>query len=575
MDPAPHGALFEPQDLRNLAHGEPDNLLENQRHAKLVWKERDGTLKALARLRVDLLLQRVILLGGNKRDQRLAEREQRIKRADVLGLTRPLAMHALARPRRDAIEPSPLARFAPELTPRPKRAQEDLLDEVLGLLTSATKTERQLVEMPPVLIHEPLQRSFGGAVAHAIGIGTGRHRRHRTLRHRRFRVPTMQPATAVILRSRGLPTMSDHDRSDDITGHALAFFAFDIGFQVDLDTAEPLVAEATRRRVVRARRPAPVWFDYSPPPLQLVVGGNPVRIDETETAAAAEVLIYDFGCALLTYRMPLPDNVADLPGLGIALYEHADLEADARERVAAVLDAIRPAVERPNLADAVEDYAVFVVTAWGDRSPTEVVESCRELLARALEAERATLSEAQTRRTTEAMMSYAESDLAIIDWNAALLFDADPDDVISVLQHANIELLELRVLDQELDAILDHADETLAALTKSRFWPVFASGGMLRRFASVQTDAAVMFEGVNNAIKLLGNQYLARLYRLTATRLDLPAWQASVQRKLDATESLYQKMSDSTSTRRLEVLEWVIIILITISIVLPFTPWYH
>ena len=172
-------------------------------------------------------------------------------------------------------------------------------------------------------------------------------------------------------------------------------------------------------------------------------------------------------------------------------------------------------------------------------------------------------------------MSYSTDDLAIVDWNAALLFDPEPSDVIAVLQHANIELLELRVLDGELDSILDHADETLSEMINARLWPGFVSGKLLGRFATVQTDAAVMFEGVNNAIKLLGNQYLARFYRLTAQRLDLPAWQASVQRKLDATESLYAKMSDTTATRRLELLEWVIIILITVSIILPFTPWYH
>ncbi|MAY73508.1 MAG: hypothetical protein CMJ31_02075 [Phycisphaerae bacterium] len=360
-----------------------------------------------------------------------------------------------------------------------------------------------------------------------------------------------------------------------IEGHALVFFAFDIGFQVDLDAAEPLVREATRRRVVRARRPAPVWFDYSPPPLRLLVEGETVEVAGLQTDPAAEILIYDFGAALLTYRLPLPPDLAELPRLGTSLYSHAGLEADARLRVARVLDAIRPVVERPRLAEAVEDYAVFAITSWGDNSPPDILETHRAVIAQAIEAERVTLSKAQILRATDATMTYAESDLAVIDWNAAVLFDAEPDDVISVLQHANIELLELRVLDHELDAILDHADETLAALTSSRFWPAFASSGMLRRFASVQTDAAVMFEGVNNAIKLLGNQYLARLYRVAATRLDLPAWQASVQRKLEATESLYQKMSDSTSTKRLEVLEWVIIILITVSIVLPFTPWYH
>ncbi|MBZ0173030.1 MAG: hypothetical protein K8E66_11655, partial [Phycisphaerales bacterium] len=195
--------------------------------------------------------------------------------------------------------------------------------------------------------------------------------------------------------------------------------------------------------------------------------------------------------------------------------------------------------------------------------------------ANIIEAEGTALSDEQARRSTDGVMSYSTTDLAVVDWNAAVLFDADPDDVISVLQHANIELLELRVLDQELDSMLDHADETLGVLTRSRLWPTFASSAMLRRSASAQTDAAVMFEGVNNAIKLLGNQYLARLYRLAALRLDLPSWQASVQRKLGAADSLYEKMSDSTSTKRLEVLEWVIIALIAVSIVLPFTPWYH
>jgi hypothetical protein len=360
-----------------------------------------------------------------------------------------------------------------------------------------------------------------------------------------------------------------------IAGHALAFFAFDIGFQVDLDAAEPMVREATRQRVVRARRPSPVWFDYSPPPLRLVVEGDPVTVGDVSTEGSTEALVYDFGAALLTYRLPLPEALSGLPRLGTVLYEHAGLEADARQRAGQVLEAIRPAVERPRLAEASEDYAVFAITSWDGGNPSKLARAHRTEIAQAIEAERVQLSDEQVQRTTDAAMSYAETDLAIIDWNAAVLFDAQPEDVISVLQHANVELLELRILDQELDAILDHADETLASLTKSRLWPAFAPSGMLRRFASAQTDTAVMFEGVNNAIKLLGNQYLARLYRLAAARLDLPAWQASVQRKLDATESLYQKMSDSTSTKRLEVLEWVIIILIAVSIALPFTPWYH
>lgn len=360
-----------------------------------------------------------------------------------------------------------------------------------------------------------------------------------------------------------------------ISGHAYAFFGFDLGFQIDLDAAERLAGAATRHHLSRARRTAPAWFDYSPPPLRLAIEGAEIEIDGQPSAASAEVLIYDFGAALLTYRVPLPATLDELPRLSVALEDHEALRNDARQRMERVLETIRDAVERPALGSAIEDYVVFALTSWGNSSPAEILAEQRAVLAQAIEAERTPLAAEQIARSTDATLSYSESDLAILDWNGAILFDSEPDDVLTLLQHANLELLQLRILDQELDDILDHADEALAALNRARVWPTFASRRMMQRLATAQTDSAVRFEGVNNAIKLMGNQYLARFYRLAAARLDLQAWQSSVQRKLEATESLYDKMSDSVATHRLELLEWVIIVLIAVSIVLPFTPWYH
>ncbi|MEQ8318438.1 MAG: hypothetical protein RIE77_04385 [Phycisphaerales bacterium] len=364
-----------------------------------------------------------------------------------------------------------------------------------------------------------------------------------------------------------------------ISGWAWTMLAFDIGFQVDLDKAEPWVREATRRRVVRARRPAPVWFDYSPPPLMLVLSGSEIPVLDGEPAlttdASVELLLYDFGAALLTYKTPLPATLDRLPDLACALHDNTGLEADARAHLTRIMEAIGGAIERPNLSDAVEDYTAFSIEQWPeDASPEQLARDFRTDLAMALEAERQPVSDQQAERTLGGRIAYTDNDLAIIDWNAAVLFDREPQDVIAVLQHANVELLELRVLDQELDAILDHADETLNAIVKRRIWPGFATGRILGRVAAAHTDAAVMFEGVNNAIKLLGNQYLARLYRVAAGRLDLPAWHGSVHRKLEAVDNLYDKMEGVAGTRRLETLEWVIILLILISIILPFTPIY-
>jgi uncharacterized Rmd1/YagE family protein len=50
----------------------------------------------------------------------------------------------------------------------------------------------------------------------------------------------------------------------------------------------------------------------------------------------------------------------------------------------------------------------------------------------------------------------------------------------------------------------------------------------------------------------------------------LEEWDASILRKLQTLESIYGKMSDRASTRRMEVMEWIIIILIALSIGVSF-----
>jgi hypothetical protein len=97
------------------------------------------------------------------------------------------------------------------------------------------------------------------------------------------------------------------------------------------------------------------------------------------------------------------------------------------------------------------------------------------------------------------------------DWNASLLFDSEGDDTRKVLEFANVELLEMRYLAQKMDRALDQAHETLSkrAWNLPRMLGSFSAD--LRRVAELQIDNAILFEGVNNALKLLGDQYLARV----------------------------------------------------------------
>ncbi|NBV63625.1 MAG: hypothetical protein EBR71_03985 [Planctomycetes bacterium] len=80
-------------------------------------------------------------------------------------------------------------------------------------------------------------------------------------------------------------------------------------------------------------------------------------------------------------------------------------------------------------------------------------------------------------------------------------------------------------------------------------------------------DAALLYEELNNALKLLGDQFLARLYRAANRRMHLDEWERSTLRKLETLESIYEKLADEQAHRRAELLEWIIIALITAEII--------
>lgn len=356
-----------------------------------------------------------------------------------------------------------------------------------------------------------------------------------------------------------------------LVGVCHTVFCFDVGFQVDLDALERRLTEASRVRAMRVRRPSPAWFEYEPPPVGVTLSGEPVAVGAWTAEPAAECQVYDFGGVVLRYRIPFDGPPEQLVALGAALYDNEGLLADARARVERLRRDAGETIERPVLSQLSEDFVVYAVRDWGEGPPTEFVDRHAPSLARMLQAERGDLSPERVTQTLATRIGYTPGDLSIVDWNAALLFDPEPDDIIAVLTHANIELLEMRLLDGQLDRLLADAHGLMGHLTKrSTVWPGGSTGRNIQRFAELQMDSALLFEGVNNAIKLIGDQHLARVYTVASDRLNLPQWDTSVLRKLGVAESIYQKMSDTASTKRLEILEWIIILLILFSIIMPF-----
>ena len=225
----------------------------------------------------------------------------------------------------------------------------------------------------------------------------------------------------------------------------------------------------------------------------------------------------------------------------------------------------------PSLTSFVEDYAIVEVEVF--TVPHDVNDFCTRYahdIAQILRAKPQPLSSPEVADALAYRIAFRVDDVMIVDWNAALIVDREGDDVRAVLELANVELLEMRYLDRHMDDALDRSYE---ALTPRRGNTIFRLGGFgadRHRVARMQVDSAILFEGVNNALKLLGDQYLSRVYRLISQRCHLAEWDAGILRTLQTLESIYEKMSDQATNRRKEVLEWIL--LLTISIIPPFLP---
>jgi len=356
-------------------------------------------------------------------------------------------------------------------------------------------------------------------------------------------------------------------RIDD--GVCFVLFVYDIGFSVDLDAAERNVQAVKHRESIRRTRKAPHYFQFRPPPLRVSITAESVAISGHATDPSIDFVIYDFGAVTVIYRIPLVGPFDAVQQLGLELYDNEPLLIDSKRRVDELRHAIGPVVSKSHLADIIEDYFVFQITASTPTIDTQQALTRFALpFAQLLRAESAALSTQETEDSLACRIAFSTQDLMVIDWNAALLVGTDMDDVLAVLEFANVELLEMRFLDDQLDMALTEAYTQFSRRKWSWPWALRPMAAVLERVARLQLDGVILFEGVNNTLKLLGDPYLARVYRLAAQRLHLSDWDASILRKLETVESIYQKISDQQSALRMEVLEWIIILLIAVSIII-------
>ena len=153
--------------------------------------------------------------------------------------------------------------------------------------------------------------------------------------------------------------------------------------------------------------------------------------------------------------------------------------------------------------------------------PGRLLEEHAAWLAGLVRLEAEPLSGDEIQAALQSHISYSPRDLLLVAWSAAVLVDRDCEETLQAIEFANLQLLEYRYIDNLLDERLAAAYSTIHRTLQSwlPFWRTHSRP--LRQLGELRIDANNLFERTGNALKMVGDQYLARVYQIIATRFHL------------------------------------------------------
>lgn len=354
-----------------------------------------------------------------------------------------------------------------------------------------------------------------------------------------------------------------------------AFRIYDVADGIRLESCRQLFEKggaATRR--LKLVREGSEYIQLSNPPLLVELGARSLTLGGLAREVQVAARVFDFGCISVALTLPLPRGTTSeaLVPLVDLLTDDPAVDALALDEVNKLRRALEPAFEAPHLWEQNEGYAVVLVKALeGAPDAARVLEDPH--LARLLvgEVKEPRLSGAEEREVLGEHYSYTPGDVAVIEWNAAFLYEpSGSEDLLDLLEFANAQLLELRYFDSVLDAELERVYD---AIGQKKGGTILYSPykRMLRELMLTLIELSEFIERVENALKIVGDVYLARVYEAAGRQLRVGRWTEQVSRKHRLLQQTYTLLKGEVDTDRSLTLEVMIVVLIILEILMAVT----
>ncbi|MDD2804215.1 MAG: hypothetical protein PHV33_01565 [Elusimicrobiales bacterium] len=356
-------------------------------------------------------------------------------------------------------------------------------------------------------------------------------------------------------------------------GTILVYRVFDIAGEVLLGRAEQLLggdgkgprlkfATDTRKAIIM--KESPLKADLGEETLDLPSGKYPLHI---------YARIWNYGVLSVAFELAIPQGTSwdSLVRLAAELEQSEEIQLLAVSRKDALKKRLLPALVKPAEWEIYEDYITYIIEkADGSENPREFIRTV-DAAALILAEDKERLGEESRNFIIESAIQYSTSDLAIIDWNSAVLIEPEGErDVADVIEFSLTHLLEFRYYDDLLGSKLEELYDTMEQKreTAANFFRNF--------YADIAEDSSRKYMEfseflgrVENSLKTVGDPYLAVAFRASALEFHFDDWRKSISRKMETLAQISQILHGEVNTRRSHGLEIIVIILIAIEVI-PF-----
>ncbi len=364
-------------------------------------------------------------------------------------------------------------------------------------------------------------------------------------------------------------------RAKQYVGEVVFIYAFDVAYEMSRKPVTELLGQTVAQFVVDASKRSPRHlFFYKPqmvrlPPLERIGPHGRVRVERA-------VKLLPVGAISITVRMPFAvDHIEQLVAYHDLQFSNGPLHDEVRSLAEEVTNELKSFYTRPHPRLIEEEaYTVFCLEAplaAHDGTPLSAekwLETHRRQVASLLtqEPEIDRLSKQETDESTGRYLSYYKNDLVVIDWDSALIIDEPQhfDEVLYIMELANLQLAELEAYDRILDEALERSYRDLGER------PLRARGNILRELREIRIDLARFNDELSNITKFFGDWHLARIYENISARFHLAEWHRTIAGKLKTLDDLYQLLKHDQNNRWMLILETTIVLLFIIDLVILF-----